>query len=1430
MRTSTCLLPKVLGCAFLGLALSVSQQRLSTAQDVDSVIPASYQGSGGFFNQQLGTALRFNYNTQGYGTQDDVFTLGGMKVFNLDGATVFLDGQGTLSDDFGGGFNFGVGYRQLTTTGANFDPQRILGVGFWTDGQSTASDNFFTQLGFSLESLGDSYDLRLNGHFPLERTQTSDPALTGTGTPFFMGNNIFGATEMVTIDTAHTVVDGEFAKRINDLEAWAFLGGYQLGGGGVDATGYRAGVRGYAVPDLAMSLQVSDDDVYATNVMFGITWFIGRTHKGNQPCGNLLDRFREPVQRNNFIAMTSRQESTASGNALTATGTTDAIRVVHVNSGAGAGGDGTFENPFDQISDIDAANAANSLEGDILFVHSGSAFAGADGVATLQDNQRLLGEGVDQNMNEIPHVVATNELGNINLPESSAGSQTGARPTIDGAGLDVITLVDNNTVNNFTINNAGTAILAAPDDGAMDTLLTPTLQNLQINDAVTGVLLREVSGTALVENTVEINRATTTGLEVDQGQDGMSIAATINDSTGHSLSIHDRLGGTIDFTGTIDDDTALAGNFSDGVSMNLNSDATINLTNALNIRVDDGEFAILATNNAGSTINASGAVDITATGTGNGLLIDGNDVNTTVTFADLGATAFNGDTVSIFDGGTVTLSSDTSTDSTRGIANTGTGRALFNDGNLVDADRNATVTVNSNITNGGGGLAVEIQDRSANDVTVAGTVNVDNADAAGVSIHDNTGGSIILSNTLTLNTGTFDAISLVNNSDGMTDATISFNDLDLDTTTGTAFSATAGGNLIVTSANGTNDINVNGAGTGLVLNDMTIDPANVTFDVVSVTNGAAGIDLQNLDGTGQVIIGGGTNAGDGGTLVTTGTAININNADNVAMTNVTVNNAAAAAGLVVTGQQTGSSTTFTGLDITTVNADAVNINNNDDGTIAFNTLTATTTGNGDGIDLNNADGSNVAININSATVNANGSGMGFTATGGGTILVAGTNEINSTGGNAFNVDDVESLTASNVTINNTTERGVNVVNQDTGTDSVTLNNFDVTTTTAEAVRVADNSAGTVILNGLTAESDTGNTVVVDNNTGSTVSINNMTASATGSGDVFTATNGGTLIATGTNNVTANTGQALNIDGMTIDNANVTFADVDVTNGATTGVNLSNLTGGSVTINGGSVNTSAVGINISNVENASVNNVTATSTGANAIDITHTSATSSDLSFSNVTVTDGLQGVDIAANGAGEFDLTFNNVDISGISGEGIAFDTGANADRVDLTITNSTVTAGDASAFFANLDDSNTADVRFVIDDNTFANASGSAGTDSAALNINLTSGLLLSARIGNLIADQDPPAAPLGDSNRFTNSSVDGDPLRVSVSNGVLNLDLRDNTAQGGTVEYVLTQTGGTFNLVDAVDTVGDANNVGTVNDSGVINTTAPPVLAPTP
>ena len=201
---------------------------------------------------------------------------------------------------------------------------------------------------------------------------------------------------------------------------------------------------------------------------------------------------------------------------------------------------------------------------------------------------------------------------------------------------------------------------------------------------------------------------------------------------------------------------------------------------------------------------------------------------------------------------------------------------------------------------------------------------------------------------------------------------------------------------------------------------------------------------------------------------------------------------------------------------------------------------------------------------------------------------------------------------------------------------------------------------------------------------------------------------------------------------------------------------------------------------------------------------------------------------------GEFDLTVDNANFSGANlDEGIFFDLGANhIGRTDFTLTNSTIVSINSSALAATLD-AGTGDVRFLMQNND--NLAGTVAAGQGAVDVHVGSNVTLNATIGNTVTSDvlDPVAVPdsIGDFNLFTSTGA-GDPFRMEVNDaaGTINLDLRDNTAAGGTVAYELIQTSGAFNLVDGGDTLNGDNNVGTVNDTGVITPIAPPVSTPTP
>ena len=783
-----------------GLAQSVP---VESGGEFEPEIPASYSGAGSFFNRKLGTAFRFSYHSEGYGTRDGVVSLGSMKVFNRDRGTIFLDGQATLSDEFGGGFNAGVGFRKLSNLGFGPDSKRINGLSFWTDGQSTSADNFFTQLGVAAESLGDSFDLRFQGNFPLDQVEDSDVMLVPGSGPIFAGDALMANLERFARDTALTVVDLEGAKRICDLEAWGFLGGYHLTGDGLDAIGYRAGVRGYAVPDLSVSLQVTDDDLYHTNVMFGITWFVGRTHRGNQPCGTLLDRFREPVLRNDFIATTQELIDTPVDPLHDAI-TDEQFVFVHVDSDAPAGGDGSFENPYNNLADAEAG----SDEDDIVFVHSGSTLAGS---FNTKDGQRVLGEGLDPNGIFIDHTVNSAEQGLVSLPETSSGSQGVAAPTIAGVGtvFDLDNRTDNE-INNFVINGGTTAVSA---NGAH----SPHLANLQINTPTgDAIVFTDLTGDSLVENSVEINNAGGRAMVVDGGSSVVGANAIINDPNGLAIEILNRTGGSV-------------------------------TVGEIHQSVGEG---IYVHDNSGGTITFSGVADVSTTDPNSPAVFVENNAGTTITFEELQASSTASDTFVVNGGGTINVNDP---NGTAFITNPGAGSAVVVRG---DADPNGTpvgnplVTILADVTNSGGGRAVDIQDMAGGNVIISGNISDPNADGSGILIENNTAGSFSFAGDTMLDTGANSAVTIRNNSG----AAVTFSNLNATAEGANTFFVEGGGTITVNDPNGTGLIaNTGGSSALVVRGDDAASSGNPTVTVATdIVNSGGGqtVDIEGMTGGG----------------------------------------------------------------------------------------------------------------------------------------------------------------------------------------------------------------------------------------------------------------------------------------------------------------------------------------------------------------------------------------------------------------------------------------------------------------------------------------------------------------------------------------------------------------------------------------------------
>ena len=228
---------------------AVAQNPAPPAMEAASADPGappmsmSEAGDVGYFSQDLGTILRLRFSTESYGQDGNGnFDIGSMQVVTMDDTEAFLDGQVTMNESDGVGFNVGLGYRWMSYPFYSADSGRMEGVSLWADGTHTDAGNFFPQVGISYESLGEMWDVRANGYIPLgQREQVG--AFKPTNTIGFLGNSLDSLTQ-ATVDRSFYAADLEFARRMGpDRDAWAFAGPYFVGNDSDNSAGVRVGAR-----------------------------------------------------------------------------------------------------------------------------------------------------------------------------------------------------------------------------------------------------------------------------------------------------------------------------------------------------------------------------------------------------------------------------------------------------------------------------------------------------------------------------------------------------------------------------------------------------------------------------------------------------------------------------------------------------------------------------------------------------------------------------------------------------------------------------------------------------------------------------------------------------------------------------------------------------------------------------------------------------------------------------------------------------------------------------------------------------------------------------------------------------------------------------------------------------------------------------------
>ena len=289
--------------------------------------------------------------------------------------------------------------------------------------------------------------------------------------------------------------------------------------------------------------------------------------------------------------------------------------VWYVDSSAAGGGDGSFTNPFQNLTPLNGAGGVGDVDtdSDTIFVFEGT---GADytGGIELENNQRLVGEGAGLTVN------------NMTIP-------AGNRPTIANSGGNAITLASNNTIRGLDIGNSSGSALFGNSFGTL------TAEFVSINNNTGAGISLSNGNLSATFDAVTANSTGSTGVNLQTNTGSITFAAlNITATSGAGLVANNS--GTITVSG--------AGN-----TISTTTGTAVNISNTT-IGASGVTFQSVSSNGAASGIiltnTGTGNFAVTGNGTSGGVLDANNNAS--------GGTIQNttGDAISLTNTGPVTIS------------------------------------------------------------------------------------------------------------------------------------------------------------------------------------------------------------------------------------------------------------------------------------------------------------------------------------------------------------------------------------------------------------------------------------------------------------------------------------------------------------------------------------------------------------------------------------------------------------------------------------------------------------------------------------------------------------------------------------------------------------------------------------------------------
>ncbi len=288
----------------------------------------------------------FGYNT-GYTTLE-AFLAAPTSWWN---PMPFLDLRGHVFDNGTWAANFGMGVRSMLW-------ERIFGGYAYYDYRSTHHQNPYNQISFGFETLGTSWDVRVNGYVPVGKTKSGAYDLQFNR---FGGNYAFITQRFeYALAGANGEAGGYLLKgTVGDL--YGAAGPYYFKGTlGDGIWGGAARLKATYKDTLSLEVNYSYDHVFKNIVQgqIGFSWDFGYTtpikkdKKGNCTIDKTLySRMTYPVVKNEIIPVAHKKEKSVAINPQTG----EPYLFWFVDNLSHSAG--TYESPFSTLLDAEAASS-----------------------------------------------------------------------------------------------------------------------------------------------------------------------------------------------------------------------------------------------------------------------------------------------------------------------------------------------------------------------------------------------------------------------------------------------------------------------------------------------------------------------------------------------------------------------------------------------------------------------------------------------------------------------------------------------------------------------------------------------------------------------------------------------------------------------------------------------------------------------------------------------------------------------------------------------------------------------------------------------------------------------------------------------------------------------------------------------------------------